>query len=65
MITAIVSRDDGDDRYTIQVVCNEAVFNFSTSCIEIVPCVFGRNELLFDDKDVDKKVILIDKLIMA
>ena len=65
MITAIVSRDEGDDRYVVQVVCNEAVFNFVTSCIELVPCVFGRNELVFDDKDADRKVILIDKLIMA
>ena len=65
MITAIVSRDDEEDRYLVQVVCNEAVFNFSTSCIEIVPCVFGRNELVFDDKDANRKVILIDNLIMA
>ena len=65
MITAIVSRDEGDDRYLVQVVCNEALFSFVTSCIQIVPCVFGRNELLFDDKDANRKVILIDNLIMA
>lgn len=61
MITAIVSRNYGEDSYVVQVVRNDVLYKLVTNRLEILPWGLGKSLLRFDDK----KVFLIDKLFMA